>query len=154
LNSPAWFRTKPGDAVFWSTDISEDQPNTNMLAAQKWARDNNKMTVEMTVGGKILGRLRLFDNFPADEAAFVWNCASKMFAQQASGTMHAFARQLETKTTFGNGRHTFFNIELVEILKKNPKAKMVFHYYGVGVVVTIVPVTLMRWRDTPRRAFS
>ena len=31
---------------------------------------------------------------------------------------------------------------------------MVFHYYGVGVVATIVPVTLMRWRDTPRRAFS
>ena len=133
LNSPVLFRTEPGDAVFWSTDISKAQPNPNMLAAQQWARDNNKKTLEMTVGGRILDAMGLFDKWPADEAAFVWNCASKMFAQQASGTMHAFARQLRTRTDYpGNGRPTFYNIELVQILNKNPDAQMVFHYSANG----------------------
>ena len=42
--------------------------------------------------------------------------------------MHAFSRQVRTHTPWGNGRPTFYNIELVEILNRDANAKMVFHY--------------------------
>ena len=42
LNSPVLFRTEPGDAVFWSTDISKAQPNPNMLAAQGKPSSNSR----------------------------------------------------------------------------------------------------------------
>ena len=133
LNDPAYFATTFGGAVFWSTDIDEEaHPNPggprNMKAAQAWAGANNKMTLEMTVGGKYLVDRNLFDNLPGDQAAFYWNCASQLFARGASGIMHAFARQLRTKTPYGNGIPTFYNIELPAILDKDRSAQMVFHY--------------------------
>ena len=93
-----------------------------------WAAANGKMTLEMTQGGIFLASLDLFNQIQPERAAFVWNCASQLFARNAQGTMHAFARQLRTDTPYGNRRPTFYNIELMEILNRNENAKMVFHY--------------------------
>merc|ERR1711962_1870381 len=60
----------------------------------------------------------------ADAAVY----CSQLYAWQASGTMHAFSRQVRTHTPWGNGRPTFYNIEPVEILNRDANAKMVFHY--------------------------
>ena len=126
LDDPGWFRSPSGGAVFWSTDIMNS--SDNMYAAQAWAEANNKVTLELTDGGKILQTLHLFDVMDKADAAVYWNCASQLYARQATGTMHAFSRQLRTHTPWGNGRPTFYNIELVEILNRDANAKIFFHY--------------------------
>ena len=137
LEDTILYATNPGGAVFWSTatDHQDGQPNVNMLAAQDWAAQTGKMTLEMTQGGIALDAKNLFDNnsgYTPAEAAFYWNCASTYFARQASGTLHAFGRKMRLDTPWVNSDGTrvptFFNIELVEILNNNPNAQIVFHY--------------------------
>ena len=78
-------------AVFWSTanPRKRDRSNNNdMKAAQDYADTKNKVTVEMTKGGRILDEMQLFsfkNRACTDEdlakAAYYWNCASMWFAQ-------------------------------------------------------------------------
>ena len=78
LDDPGWFRSPSGGAVLWSTDIMNS--GDNMYAAQAWAEANNKVTLELTDGGKILQALHLFDVMDKADAAVYWNCASQLYA--------------------------------------------------------------------------
>merc|ERR1711892_485577 len=147
LGEISWWTTAQNGAIFWSTDITNANPNPNMLAAQAWAVLTGKKTLEMTEGGRNLEAMGLpfTGSFPqtvispvngvqvviqnACESANYWNCASKVFAEQASGIMNAFARQLRVDSPYPpDFVPTFYNIELPPIPKKNEDAEMVFHY--------------------------
>ena len=78
-------------AVFWSTANPRKRDKSysnNMKAAQVYADSKNKLTVEMTKGGRILDEMQLFsckNRACTDEdlakAGYYWNCASMWFAQ-------------------------------------------------------------------------
>jgi len=135
LNNPNFFATERDEAVFWSTavDHKQGEPNVNLETAQAWAFANGKKTLEMTDGGMELVGWGLWqdDNTNAEngDAAYAWNCASLFFAQRVSGSIHAFSSQRRVHTPYNeNGRPTFYNIELPNILRQNASAEIVFHY--------------------------
>jgi len=132
------FATAPNSAIFWSTDITGADPNDNKIAAQRWAlaAGGGKTTLNQTPGGARLEEyVRTNPNLPAVVTGLLWNCASLVFAHLASGTIHAFSRKMrlispepDPPSPYWNGRPTFFNIELVEILNNNEDAQIVYHY--------------------------
>ena len=142
------FSTAENGAVFWQSATlgpNGKQIQDNMKAAWAWvarAENSGKMTVEKTAGGLLLEDLKLFVarndvTCPQREctavdlnwAGYYWNCASKWFAEQASGEIHAFGSHAKTTTPYGaNGVPTFWNIELPTILKKNKNAHIIYHY--------------------------
>jgi RHS repeat-associated protein len=116
------FSTPKDGAVFW-TGFRQG----NQSAAMNWAEANNKFTIEMTIGGKWLNSLKLYDkNTPVtiNEADALWQVASEKFAGSASGRVNAF-----TRGTFTNSDSVFYNIEL-PILKDNPNVSPIFTYRG------------------------
>jgi hypothetical protein len=95
------FSTKEDGAVFWSGD-------GNMLKAQEWAAASGKTTLEQTAGGKYLDDLNLF-SIDGNQAAQVWDVASKRFAEGATGDLTVFK---EGATQFGQyGERTWWRIE-------------------------------------------
>lgn len=68
--------------VFWSGD------KTAELAARKWAKANNGITLEMTKEGKNL--IKLTKNMDWADAKPLWENASKEFAQGANGSVQVF----------------------------------------------------------------
>ena len=140
--------TAQNGAVFWQSATlgpNDKKIQDNMKAAWAWVErpeNSGKMTVEKTTGGTDLENLKLFEaqnpyTCPQREctagdlnwAGYYWNCASKWFAEQASGEIHAFGSHAKTTTPYGaNGVPTFWNIELPNILKKNKNAHIIYHY--------------------------
>ncbi len=78
------FSTPKDGAVFWSGP-------GRMSDAQRWAKLNDKFTLELTPGGKYLDDLKLFDNIDGGQAAQIWDIASKRFAKEASGSVNVFS---------------------------------------------------------------
>ncbi|NLR67217.1 hypothetical protein HGH92_23115 [Chitinophaga varians] len=117
------FSTAKDGAVFWSGNNT----HTNMLAAQQWAAANGKTTLEQTVGGQYLNDLDLFgphSTLTGQEAAEVWDIASKRFAEDASGDVHVFSTNAKKINKWGNLR-TWWRIELPALLK-NTKVNNIF----------------------------
>lgn len=112
------FSTKPDSAVFWS--------DKNMRIAQKWAADNNKTTLEQTLGGKYLDDLDLFGKgspLNPKQAAEIWDIASKRFAQGASGNVYVFSTGAKKISQYGHLR-TWWRIERPTLME-NKKNKIV-----------------------------
>ncbi len=80
------FSSPRDGAVFWTTP--------NGKTAEEWARNNNKVTLAQTPGGRELVALHLYKNpnLTPELARQVWNAASKRFAEQATGTVNVFAQ--------------------------------------------------------------
>jgi RHS repeat-associated protein/uncharacterized repeat protein (TIGR01451 family) len=99
--------TAPGTAVFYSGGNSAD-------AAQKFARQSGKFTIDMTPGGKWLtdyGDLRnIFDPKTSNS---IWSRISQRFAQNASGEVFVF---LDNPRADG-----VWNTVEKEALEKNPR---------------------------------
>jgi RHS repeat-associated protein len=111
------FSTGKDQAVFWSGNNTR----TNMEVAQNWAKANGKMTLEQTRGGQILNDMNLFgpgSGLTGQQAAEVWDIASKRFAEGASGNIHVFSTDAKKINKWGNLR-TWWRIELPALLK-NP----------------------------------
>ncbi len=76
----------------------------NRLLAEQFAKENSKLTLEMTPGGKYLDDLKLFDsNSPltGEQANEIWRMLSKRYAENASGTAFGF--------THGSSADSIFN---------------------------------------------
>ena len=104
------FSTAKDGAIFWS--------GGNMKTAQDWALANGKTTLEQTRGGKILDDLDLFNpknGLTGNQAAEVWNIASKRFAESASGDINVFSTGAKRFGPFGE--RTWWRIEKPELLK-------------------------------------
>lgn len=97
------FSTAPDGAVFWS--------GKNMNAAQQWAASVGKTTLEQTEGGKYLNSLDLFKNMPSEQAAQVWDIASKRFAEGASGTSYVFSTKAVKISPYTGQPRTWWRIE-------------------------------------------
>ena len=88
--------TGKNQAVFYSG------PGNRQLAEQ-FAKENGKLTLEMTPGGKYLDNLKLFDsNSPltGDQAAEIWGKLSKRYADNASGTAFGFTQGFRPGSIF------------------------------------------------------
>jgi len=109
------FTTKSDGAVFWS--------GPRMVDAQKWAKNNGRSTLEQTVGGKYLDELKLFDNISGQDAAEIWDIASKTFAKNASGTVNVFSTG--AKEIGDYGQRTWWRIEKPALLKNSKVIKIV-----------------------------
>ena len=136
------FTTGRNKAVFWQTEKGKKSGvnSKNMEAAQRYARRANKMTLEMTKGGRIMDEMNLFrdDNGitckhkctreEKKKAGFLWNCASKWFAQGVTGDVDAFGSNARVQNDYvKNGIPTFWNIELPTLLRNN--ALVIINYY-------------------------
>jgi hypothetical protein len=107
--------TAIGKAVFYSGQ-------GNRKLAEQYAIAEDKTTLEMTPGGKILDDLKLFDQGSAlkpEEATRVWSRLSQRYAQQAAGDVFCFV---------AGARPTgvFTTVELPE-LKKNRKIGVMYN---------------------------
>jgi RHS repeat-associated protein len=113
------FGTAKDGAVFWSGPRMKD--------AQKWAESlahEGKTTLEQTKGGKFLVSLDLFNELghgspvTPQQAAEIWDAASKKFAEGASGEVSVFSTGAKKMNAWGNLR-TWWRVEL-KALKGNP----------------------------------
>ncbi|MCD9583286.1 hypothetical protein ACE1MK_13275 [Tenacibaculum maritimum] len=112
------FSTATDGAVFWS--------GQNMSTAQQWASANGKTTLEQTTGGKYLNNLDLFNpknGLTGNQAAEVWDIASKKFADGASGDVNVFSTGAKRFGPFGE--RTWWRIEKKALLK-NSSIKNIF----------------------------
>uniref|UniRef100_UPI00232A983F fibronectin type III domain-containing protein n=1 Tax=Aquimarina algiphila TaxID=2047982 RepID=UPI00232A983F len=109
------FTTKTDGAVFWS--------GPRMGDAQKWAKNNSRTTLEQTVGGKYLDDLELFDNISGQDAAEIWDIASKTFAENASGTVNVFSTG--AKEIGDYGQRTWWRVEKPALLKNANVIKII-----------------------------
>ncbi len=121
------FSSANDGAVFWS--------GSNMKTAQNWAAANGKTTLEQTAGGKYLDSLDLFNpknGLTGDQAAEVWDIASKRFADGASGEVNAFSTGAKR---FGPlGERTWWRIEKPALMK-NPKVTKILRRKKNGSLV-------------------
>jgi len=63
----------------------------NRVLAERFASTSGKITLETTVGGKVLDDLKLFEKdspITPDQAIRVWSRISQRYAQQASGDVY------------------------------------------------------------------
>ena len=136
------FTTGRNRAVFWQTEKGKKSGvnSKNMEAAQRYAERANKMTLEMTEGGRIMDEMNLFrdDNGitckhkctreEKKKAGFLWNCASMWFAEEVTGDVDAFGSNARVQNDYvENGIPTFWNIELIELLNNNEL--VIINYY-------------------------
>lgn len=100
--------TKPNTAIFYSGP-------GNRTLAEKFAKENGKITLEMTPGGAYLDGLKLFEigsPLTEEEATNVWARLSARYAQNASGNVYGFVN--------GSRSGSIFNtVEYPELLKNS-----------------------------------
>jgi hypothetical protein len=118
------FSTKEDEAVFWT-----GYEQGNQQIAMAYARCTEKCTLEMTQGGKLLHRLRLYDaDSPIKETDIngemkrpfvdaLFNCASKQFAIKAKGIVKAFVvSSIRSESTFARVEKPNVNAVLEEVV--------------------------------------
>lgn len=109
--------TAIGKSVFYSG------PGNRKLA-EEFAGSDDKTTLEMTPGGKILDDLKLFEKgspLTPEQATQVWKRLSQRYAEQAAGDVYCFV-------TGARPTGVFTTVELPE-LRKNRK---IGNIYSVG----------------------
>lgn len=114
------FTTPENCAVFYSGSCR--------TYAEQWARVFDKQTIEMTMGGKWLDDLDLFNwketypkpPLPLDKVAELWGKASEKYANLASGRVFVFVDGVDPYNDYGQLR-TFFRVELPLLISKNEK---------------------------------
>lgn len=94
----------------------------NRKLAEQFALAEDKMTLEMTPGGKFLDDLKLFEQgspLKPEQATKVWSRLSRRYAEQAAGDVFCFV---------SGARPTgvFITVELPE-LRKNRKVGSIYH---------------------------
>ena len=94
----------------------------NRKMAEQFAIAEDKMTLEMTPGGKFLDDLKLFEQgspLKPEQATKVWSRLSRRYAEQAAGDVFCFV---------SGARPTgvFITVELPE-LRKNRKVGSIYH---------------------------
>ena len=94
----------------------------NRKLAEQFAIAEDKMTLEMTPGGKFLDDLKLFEQgspLKPEQATKVWSRLSRRYAEQAAGDVFCFV---------AGARPTgvFTTVELPE-LRKNRKVGNIYH---------------------------
>ncbi|OEK09132.1 hypothetical protein A8C32_10380 [Flavivirga aquatica] len=112
------FSTGPDEAVFWS--------GNRMFDAQSWAKANEKLTLELTPGGRFLDNLQLFGKespLSGSEAAEIWDIASDKFSKGASGNLNVFSTGANR---FGQwGERTWWRLEKPNLML-NVDVKTIF----------------------------
>lgn len=107
--------TAPNTAVFYSGP-------GNREVAEAFAKMNEKVTLEMTKGGKFLDDADLFNSetspLTASQARDVWAGLSERYAQQASGNTYGFVN--------GATPHSIFNTYEYPALQNNSNVTNVF----------------------------
>ena len=98
-------RTGMDEAVFWSG------PGNRQLA-ESFASSTNKLTLEMTSGGRYLDSKNLFDRYSTKQAIIPWERLSARFAQGASAKVSAFSDTSRVTSVFNRIEYP--------ILRKNP----------------------------------
>ena len=93
------------EAVFWSG------PGNRQLA-ESFASSTNKLTLEMTSGGRYLDSKNLFDRYSTKQAIIPWERLSARFAQGASAKVSAFSDTSRVTSVFNRIEYP--------ILRKNP----------------------------------
>ena len=94
----------------------------NRKLAEQFAVAENKMTLEMTPGGKFLDDLKLFEQgspLKPEQATKVWSRLSRRYADQAAGDVFCFV--IGARPT-----GVFTTVELPE-LRKNRKVGNIYH---------------------------
>ena len=94
----------------------------NRKLAEQFALAEDKVTLEMTPGGKFLDDLKLFEQgspLKPEQATKVWSRLSRRYAEQAAGDVFCFV---------SGARPTgvFITVELPE-LRKNRKVGSIYH---------------------------
>ena len=110
--------TPKNSAVFYSG-------KGNKQIAESFAKENGKMTLEMTKGGKYLDNLDLFgvkrpSPLNGDQAAQVWGNLSQRYASQASGNVYGFVN--------GSRSGSIFNSVEYPALMNNSKITNIFTF--------------------------
>ena len=103
-----------GKSVFYSGQGNRKQ-------AEQFALAEDKTTLEMTPGGKVLDDLKLFEQgspLTPDQAVKVWSRLSRRYAEQAAGDVFCFV--VGARPT-----GVFTTVELPE-LKKNRKVGVLY----------------------------
>lgn len=75
----------------------------NRVLTEKFALENNKLTLEMTPGGKWLDNEQLFgpsSKLTPDEGVNVWSRLSQRYAEQSSGTAVGFVEGARANSIF------------------------------------------------------
>jgi hypothetical protein len=112
--------TKPNEAVFYSGP-------GNRETAEAFARSNEKVTLDMTSGGKRFDKMDLFDEkrLTRSQADEIWKNLSRRYAQGASGNVYGFVEGARPNSIFntvenpiltdaGNKQITNFFTELMK----------------------------------------
>ncbi len=119
--------TNKNQAIFYSGRW--ETANGTMTArewAEAYAKRSNKITLEMTSGGKWLDELGLYNNeyykeleLTLDQVNYLWGRISQRYAQEATGAVTAFAKSVPQKF---REKTIFWTKELAE-LRNNSKVK-------------------------------
>ena len=104
--------TSRDSAVFYSGDGSRAK-------AEEFARTFNKMTLEITPGGKYLDNQLLAQRLPRELVIKPWERLSQRYAQSASGDVYAFTQNARAGSVFNR-------IEL-PTLEINPEVTNIFN---------------------------
>ncbi|KIM35476.1 hypothetical protein M413DRAFT_32494 [Hebeloma cylindrosporum] len=120
-------RPTPGKAVFWTGRIPHPNKSHDPVSVQgsteKWAKAKGKEVLEPTL--KMHGiHIPSQDHNPY--APKLWNIASQVYAQRASGHVHAI---VGTELRDGN---TYQKIEKPELMNNNKVTKITEHNAATG----------------------
>lgn len=116
------FSCPPNTAVFWTGYQDEKFEPRREQEAIKWAKANQKFTVEMTPGGQWMRSLKLYtpeSPITDEQANVLWRNPSKRFAESASGNVVILANPLVI-----NLNDLLYQIELIA-LWHNPKVRTI-----------------------------
>ena len=94
----------------------------NRKLAEQFAIAEDKMTLEMTPGGKFLDDLKLFEQgspLKPEQATKVWSRLSRRYAEQAAGDVFCFVSGARPK-------EVLITVESPQ-LRKNRKVRSIYH---------------------------
>ncbi|KAH6905276.1 hypothetical protein BKA70DRAFT_1293876 [Coprinopsis sp. MPI-PUGE-AT-0042] len=128
LMQPNALKTLPNQAIFWSGNTlgPKGKPLSAGVAADTYARAHNGKTVAMKLReANILSQmLTQAPSDPHDYSGQLWSLASRLFAQGASGEIHAFLGQ----NVKPNG--VYVVVEKPELIKNPAVSALIEHVEG------------------------
>ena len=103
--------TEIDTATFWSG-------KGNQELATNFAIKMDKVTLDMTPGGKYLDSLNLFKQYPYEQAVKPWDALSRRLAENASGNVYAFVEGARPTSVFNRIEYPILieNPEVAEII--------------------------------------